>query len=405
MKKINLKNPRYVLPVLCLPFIILLFFIFRAYAAKGDKMAEREKGGLQSGLAGVSAEVSGQKLQDKLQAFEERYRKSDAPSALSQLGAEEPLDAPLVTDQHLNSQKMLDSIESVIRSRYGQSGTAPDILQFPQKGERIRDAQKRSKSALQGDRAIAKTLEEMGRSATSPENRDLGQDPMAVFRAQMAIVDSIGRAGGSSMQTGLERPGLLPGAAKKQALPQALRVRMDSIPQGPGTAPGKLPGAVNIPVMIDEQITGRLGSRMRMRLLADIRAGKLLIKKGTTLFGNISSFSAQRIGISVSSVLLGGEILPLNLEAYDLDGMKGIYVPSSAFRDLGREIGSSSSQGLTIDGAMGENKQLMSVMGRVFQSASGAFTRLVRQNKAKIKYGTLLYLVDPNELSSRQKNL
>ncbi len=245
----------------------------------------------------------------------------------------------------------------------------------------------------------------MQRSAPSAPNRDSPADPMALFRAQMAIVDSIGRAGDSSLKPGLERPGQLPGTANKRPVAKALRVSMDSIQRGGGASGEKLAGAVNIPVMIDEQLTGRLGSRMRMRLLADIRAGKLLIKKGTTLFGTISSFSAQRIGISVSSVLLDGEILPLNLEAYDLDGLKGIYVPSSAFRELGRDVGSASPQGLSIEGAFGENRQMMSLMGRVFQSASGAFTRLVRQNKAKIKYGTLLYLVDPDELSSRQKNL
>jgi len=405
MKKINLKNPRYVLPVLCLPFIILLFFIFRAYSAKGDKTQGKEKGGLQSGLSGVSDEVSGQKLQDKLQAFEERYRRSDAPSALSQLGAEGPLDADPLTDHPLSGQKMLDSIESAIRSRYSQSPAGPYALNFPQKGARGRDEQKGSQSALERDRAIAEALNEMQRSGSSAPNRDSPADPMALFRAQMAIVDSIGRAGDSSLKPGLERPGHLPGTAYKRPVAKALRVSMDSIPRGGGASGEKLAGAVNIPVMIDEQLTGRLGSRMRMRLLADIRAGKLLIKKGTTLFGTISSFSAQRIGISVSSVLLDGEILPLNLEAYDLDGLKGIYVPSSAFRELGRDVGSASPQGLSIEGAFGENRQMMSLMGRVFQSASGAFTRLVRQNKAKIKYGTLLYLVDPDELSSRQKNL
>src|SRR3546814_6122472 len=77
-----------------------------------------------------------------------------------------------------------------------------------------------------------------------------------------------------------------------------------------------------------------------------------------------------------------GTVLPVRLEVYDHDGLPGLYVPASAFREFSRELGGSASQGLTLQQQAENNNQLvMSLLQRMFQSTTTAVTRQIRKNK------------------------
>jgi hypothetical protein len=44
-----------------------------------------------------------------------------------------------------------------------------------------------------------------------------------------------------------------------------------------------------------------------------------------------------------------GEILPINLSVYDTDGIQGMYVRQSEFREMMRQMGTNSVQGTQMD--------------------------------------------------------
>src|SRR5699024_5932556 len=151
-----------------------------------------------------------------------------------------------------------------------------------------------------------------------------------------------------------------------------------------------------IKAVIDEDIKGYLGSRIRIRLLEDIYVGNQIIKKGTFLYAQISGFTLQRVELSIVSIMYRNEILPIKLDIYDNDGMKGLYVPQSTFREITRELGGTAVQGqqLSLDnGSFIEN-----TAGKLFQSTSRAISNLIRKNKAKLKYNTFIYLIDESNL-------
>ncbi len=77
--------------------------------------------------------------------------------------------------------------------------------------------------------------------------------------------------------------------------------------------------------------------------MEDVYVGNTQMPKGTTLYALISGFGLQRVNLNIVSVMLEGEIYPINLAIYDNDGMKGLYVPKSAFREMMREIGSNTN--------------------------------------------------------------
>src|SRR5699024_5903630 len=107
-------------------------------------------------------------------------------------------------------------------------------------------------------------------------------------------------------------------------------------------------------------------------------------------------FSAQRINFTIHSIMEGGELLPVNLEIYDVDGLKGLYIPASAFREFTQELGSTTMQGVNLNSNNPENSAqfLMSSAQQAFTSTSQAISKAIRKNKANLKYSTFIYLID-----------
>jgi conjugative transposon TraM protein len=148
-----------------------------------------------------------------------------------------------------------------------------------------------------------------------------------------------------------------------------------------------------------ENIKGYLGSRIVFRLLEDINAGEHKISKGQILYAQISGFNQQRVNLNVVSVLANGEILPINLSVYDVDGMKGLYVPASEFREMMREMGTNSIQGTQLNQS-GEDF-FSSMASKLFTSTSTSIANLIKKNKVKLKYNSHIYLI--NEQSLKEK--
>jgi hypothetical protein len=85
--------------------------------------------------------------------------------------------------------------------------------------------------------------------------------------------------------------------------------------------------------------------------------------------------------------------------------LPGLYVPESAFREFTKDLGGNSMQGVNLQGSGTKSNQfLMSSFDKVFQSTSSAIASLIRKNKAKIKYNSHIYLIDPEALQNAQKN-
>jgi len=140
--------------------------------------------------------------------------------------------------------------------------------------------------------------------------------------------------------------------------------------------------------VIDETITGYASSRIRLRLLEDITAGHTLVKKGAYLYALISGFSGQRVTLAVTSIFYQGTLLPVKLEIYDLDGLPGLYVPESAFRDFTKDLGTSTIQGVSVDNSSSTGNQfVMSAVDKIFESTSSAIAG--RSAKTKRRSNTI----------------
>lgn len=156
-----------------------------------------------------------------------------------------------------------------------------------------------------------------------------------------------------------------------------------------------------IKAIIDEDIKAVDGSRVRLRLLDDIEIDGKVLEKGAYLYATMSGFGSQRVKGSIKSLLVEDELIKVNLSLYDTDGLEGLYVPSSSFRETTQDV-ASNALGSTMsinNGSTGNTftQWGMQAIQNAYQRTSNALAKAVRKNKAKLKYGTFVYLVNGRE--------
>ena len=156
-----------------------------------------------------------------------------------------------------------------------------------------------------------------------------------------------------------------------------------------------------IKAIIDEDIKAVDGSRVRLRLLDDVQIGNLYMPKGSYIYAIMNGFSSQRVKGTVKSVLLYDEIIKVNLSLYDTDGLEGLYVPSSSFRETARDVASGAvGSSMSINNGSSGNALSqwgMQAVQNAYQRTTSAVGKVIRKNSAHLKYGTFVYLVNGNQ--------
>lgn len=158
-----------------------------------------------------------------------------------------------------------------------------------------------------------------------------------------------------------------------------------------------------IKAIIDENIKAVDGSRVRLRLLDDIEINGTVVTKGSYIYAIMSGFGSQRVKGNVKSILVDDELMKVSLSIYDTDGLEGLYVPGSSFRETAQDVASGAMNGnMTFNnGSTGNSFSQwgMQAIQNAYQRTSNAISKAIKKNKAKLKYGTHVYLVN-----SREKN-
>lgn len=399
--KINFNQPKYIKPLLILPFLFLFFYVYQLTAGE-TKEAGKKQEGIQEQIGTASSEVQKKALDDKLDAFNEQFREADGNTAVN-----------AINDEAYN----LDSIDRLMKQRFSGQPGSPGSLPYTSGPSLQQQGMNRLSAQDQQPADALAQLKNGGNSsvasypptaytpsyqqATPVQNE---KDPMELFKAQMKYMDSISKAADPEYQAEKQRLSETEKAESIRRNTPKLTVQKDAHYSEVFNTLKPRKADDFITAVIDENLTGYSGSRIRLRLLEDIRAGTHLVKKGTYLYALVSGFGDQRITLSVQSILQEGKILPVKLDLYDTDGLPGLYVPESAFREFTKDLGGNTMQGVNIQGnSANANQFLMSSIDKVFQSTSSAIASLIRKNKAKIKYNSYIYLIDTEALQNQQK--
>ena len=83
---------------------------------------------------------------------------------------------------------------------------------------------------------------------------------------------------------------------------------------------------------------------------------------------------------------------------YDQDGMKGLYLPESLFREITKEAGSKSIAGQNIQFSDNTTANASSIAYSaaqdIYRTSTRAMSDAIRKRKAVLKYNTQIFLVN-----------
>jgi hypothetical protein len=366
---IKFNQPRYILPLIVLPFIYVFFYLFHYTMAKKETSeVYQETSSINTVLPDPFLDKGN--LKGKFEAYLDAYKNNRDYSAIQEIDRREKkpdnqlIDTISIAPKPVSIKKAFSTPvnQPIPQSRYA-TRPAP-AQQIPSDYEK----------------------------------------QMRLFKAQMNYMDSLF----STPTASLRRP-------KEDG---SVDINYESggakfVKKKGGLRTGHFNTIIKdktdffIKAIIDEELKVSKDSRIRIRLLEDVVIGEQVIPKGQYLYGIVASFKPQRVEVHISSMLLKDQIIEIALDIYDVDGMKGLYVPESAYRELAKSVAGNmaSGQQLNIDAPPDNQMQLMYGLAKdAFNTTSRVASKTLRKNKAKLKYNTMVYLVNTKKQSTSSNN-
>lgn len=137
------------------------------------------------------------------------------------------------------------------------------------------------------------------------------------------------------------------------------------------------------------------GKELQLRLQESMMAGNMLIPEGTVLTGS-AKIGGERLHITITSIQYADNVVPVEMEVYDMDGLQGIFVPNSdeitAMKEIAANMGTSMGSSITITDDAGS--QLAADLGRsAIQGTSQFFSKKMREAKVTLKAGYKVLLL------------
>ena len=408
--KINFKQPKYVLPAILYPLLLisgyLIFDIFDTEPAEtGNTLQTTEflnpelpqarvdnNGGIDGKYESMVKSYG--RIQDfsAVENIERNNNKDDKEAYESKYTEDDLALLDMEADKRTEELERLREMQERLR-KSAEKGEAMnhDTVSLPSldEHERIARSEQRRKEALaELDKALAEARSQ-GRKGLepTPDNTDTSvYRPVTTGTVTDRNVEVNGNAVhelGDDVETGQ--------VVKK------IKTSSDYF----HTLAENEPEPKLIKAIIDENIKAVDGSRVRLRLLDDVEINETVVPKGSYLYATMSGFGNQRVKGSVKSILVDDELVKVSLSLYDTDGLEGLYVPGSTFRETAQDVASNAMNStMSINNGTSGNtfsQWGMQAIQNAYQRTSNALSKAVKKNKAKLKYGTFVYLVNGRE--------
>ena len=369
--RIDFKQPKYIFPL-----AILLPILFLGYELMGvfGGTDNAKKGVATDSINASLPTAANADMGDKMTEMNKRYNEEDAASAVNGIGEDQPQQDSLGNgyQEHeldeidrqnaINAQRQKDM--EALQQRLARGSRQTEMDDYAREVEAI---QKRS---LARQKALEKSI-------------GIGDED------ESAKVSKASHPFGASNRKSEEKPVIVKKVMEGNA------EKFNTVSAEPTT------DVPLIRAMIDKTTKAHEGTRLRFKLLDDVTLKGTRLKKGTYLYGTVTGFGQQRVMATITSILVRDKFIKVGLSVYDNDGMEGFYVPESAFRDLMKDAKANALQSnINFDGGYGgglsSEAVALQALQNMYQSASSAVSANIRKNKARIKYNTIVYLINTN---------
>lgn len=386
LKKINWKQPKYMIPlIIYLPLLFVGYFVIDLF--------HTEKAEIPDGLATTEylnpdlpeAKMKGDGIGNKYESMLKSYGKIDDYSALGNI--------------ERNEEDTREEYESKYTDEEREQLEAQEAAKLAEMQRQLQESAQKGQEIAQGG-----SPSEEDRIARSKQHEQEAMDELnrAIAQARLQAQQSMMPAATDTADAG-QREGKVEASDKKktnddepQEVVKKVKVSSDYF----NTLCDNDKETSLIKAIIDENIKAVDGSRVRLRLLDDIEINDVVVPKGSYLYATMSGFGSQRVKGNVQSIMVDDDIIKVSLALYDTDGLEGLYVPSSQFRETTKDVGSgalSNTSSLTNSSTTSGNSLATwgaQTITNAVQKTSNAISKAIKKNNAKLKYGTFVYLIN-----------
>ena len=400
LKRLNLRQPKYIFPlVIFLPLLGLIYFGMETFKGNGKTAKNLVTDSINMSLP----EAHSEGMDDKMTAMSKRFAEGGAFTAVDGIG--DDYEQKDTTGSGYNDKERQD-IDAVNAERLRQMKAEQDLRERQQANmNRINGySSNRYGSSYGGGRTQQDDLNDYARELERIQNRSMDrqrqyyaeqeqrdrEEEAEERRQQQAMIDAL--TGNSRKKSN----------KKEEKTEVVEKVKEDNSEKFNTVASTENIDEPLIKAMIDKTTKAREGTRLRFKLLDDVTVKGIRLKKGSYLYGTVSGFGQQRVMANITSILIGNKFIKVNLSVFDNDGMEGFYVPESTFREMVKDAGSNvAAQNIQFDvnGTSGVSPEIIALQAlqNMYQSASSAVSKNIRKNKAKIKYNTIVYLINTQQ--------
>lgn len=401
--KIDFKDKKIVIPIII--FIGVLALVFLLYKEDENSAIIDDSTEIKTDVGEVSKRESETPVDDKFVAYDNAIKEQrNKYTAINEIESE---DIAQFSDNSAYTEEEMQRFEDEKARKQREKMRKDMNSNAGYKSIRTNNSDDDEYSSLM--KSLKDQQEERKKIASQPQQEAQSSSPYEDMRNQYLFLDSLQKANDPELQSKLnkeERDRKILEAIERKKL-STLKVEKITNSSVFNTIKREEEGTF-IKAIIDENVTGYAGSRLRIRLLEDITVGNKILKKNNYLYAIITGFGDQRVKLKIVTIMYQNNILPIKLSIYDVDGMEGLYVPESQFREFTKELGEASVQGVStnsVDGGDSQNQFFTSIAQRLFQSTSSAISKIIRMNKAKLKYESHIFLVDDTAMEETRKSI
>ena len=397
LKKINWKQPKYMIPlIIYFPLLFVGYFVIDLFYTEKAEVPNNSLTSTEY-LNPVlpDAKMKGDGIGNKYESMLKSYGKIDDLSAIDNI------DRNNEDEKEEYNSKYTDEERELLESQESQriAEMQRQLQESAQKGEEVRDglseedrlarSQKREQELMEElNRALAQARLQ-GQQATTPMSSTSVADVNMTTETKVEGSVSVNENAVKSLSD------------EDEAQEVVKKVKVSSDYFNTLCDNDKEPNLIK--AIIDEDIKAVDGSRVRLRLIDDIEINEVVVPKGSYIYALMSGFGSQRVKGNVKSILIGDELIKVNLSLYDTDGLEGLYVPNSSFRETTKDVASGAmSNTSTLTSNNGTTGNSLSQWGtqaiaNAVQKTSNALSKAIKKNSAKLKYGTQVYLINGKE--------
>ena len=382
MKKILIKNKAlFILPLVLLPFVILIFWVLGGGGAPEEKkeLAQSPNKGINYDLPDADNSIE---IYDKMEAY--------------QMDDQQVAEVSEVNIQDTSQTEEVSLQDSMVQDNtlLDENADQDKILAH------IRNKEKLVQQELQGEPVVHKK-----KTTTPSQFQSNPVEPIAKkqVKTKKVVTPTSPTTGIEELDEIIDQNMVL--NRKNDSLKYTLQQaqgrlqQITAIQNRSFTLAKKRSSGFNeeektehdlIKAEIYETATVLNGNRVKLRLLEDTRINAQKIPRNTFLYG-VCKIKNERLLIEITQMPVQENFVPVKLTICDLDGLEGLYVPDNAARKVYQEVGASTNT----SSLMGVTNNPLTYTGiRAADRAAQTMLKRVRLKKVTVKKNTLVYIIN-----------